>query len=156
MTNPSLKALAVHVFARFENESRCCRSTADPEFYTEEVLPTISVEKYTLRCVKYLGCDWYTLMVAGVYMSRLVGHYNTRICPRVAKFVTLTALMIASKFMDDNHYDNTYYAQVGGISLGQLNRFERVFLEKIHFDVCYDKDDLFLFHQEITTSKPFL
>jgi len=36
----------------------------------------------------------------------------------------LTAVVIATKYFDDNYYKNSFYAKLGGISLELLNEME--------------------------------
>ncbi|KAG4189173.1 hypothetical protein ERO13_A08G210700v2 [Gossypium hirsutum] len=45
----------------------------------------------------------------------------------------ITSVMVAAKFMDDQHYNNAYYAKVGGISREEMNRLEMRFLFDLDF-----------------------
>eukprot|EP00465_Bigelowiella_longifila_P000732 CAMPEP_0185282140 /NCGR_PEP_ID=MMETSP1359-20130426/67106_1 /TAXON_ID=552665 /ORGANISM="Bigelowiella longifila, Strain CCMP242" /LENGTH=80 /DNA_ID=CAMNT_0027877647 /DNA_START=712 /DNA_END=954 /DNA_ORIENTATION=- len=49
--------------------------------------------------------------------------------------LTVVALLIASKFHDDNHCSNKLFADVGGVSLEELNASEIDFLFRIQFDL---------------------
>ena len=43
--------------------------------------------------------------------------------------------MLAAKFFDDVYYTNAFYAEVGGISVEELNVLEVDFLCKIRFNL---------------------
>ncbi|CAN1246853.1 CYCP3-1 [Linum grandiflorum] len=45
----------------------------------------------------------------------------------------ITSIMLAAKFVDDAFFNNAYYARVGGISTGELNKLEMKFLFSIDF-----------------------
>jgi hypothetical protein len=55
--------------------------------------------------------------------------------------LTLVALILAVKYHEDNHYSQAYYAQVGGVSLSELNALERKFVAILEWDldVNYDR-----------------
>eukprot|EP00465_Bigelowiella_longifila_P015417 CAMPEP_0185280284 /NCGR_PEP_ID=MMETSP1359-20130426/65703_1 /TAXON_ID=552665 /ORGANISM="Bigelowiella longifila, Strain CCMP242" /LENGTH=78 /DNA_ID=CAMNT_0027875465 /DNA_START=601 /DNA_END=837 /DNA_ORIENTATION=- len=50
--------------------------------------------------------------------------------------LTLTALLLASKYRDDNHNSNRAFAVAGGIILDDLNAAEIEFLFRIGFDLA--------------------
>ncbi|KAE8687309.1 Cyclin family protein [Hibiscus syriacus] len=45
----------------------------------------------------------------------------------------ITSVLVAAKFMDDQCYNNAYYAKVGGVSREELNRLEMKFLFDLDF-----------------------
>ncbi|OMO99160.1 Cyclin-like protein [Corchorus olitorius] len=45
----------------------------------------------------------------------------------------ITSVMIAAKFMDDQCYNNAYYAKVGGVSTEEMNGLEMKFLFSLDF-----------------------
>ncbi|KAJ6289350.1 hypothetical protein OIU76_025210 [Salix suchowensis] len=47
----------------------------------------------------------------------------------------VTSVMVASKMLDDVHYNNAFYARVGGVSNAELNRLEMEFLFLLDFGV---------------------
>jgi len=50
-------------------------------------------------------------------------------------------MVLAVKYHEDNHYSQAYYAQVGGVSLTELNSMERMFVDIVEWDldVNYDR-----------------
>ncbi|RVW25504.1 Cyclin-U1-1 [Vitis vinifera] len=47
----------------------------------------------------------------------------------------VTSVMVASKMLDDVHYNNAFYARVGGVSNAELNRLELELLFMLDFGV---------------------
>ncbi|KAK4845945.1 hypothetical protein QYF36_011069 [Acer negundo] len=47
----------------------------------------------------------------------------------------VTCVMVASKMMDDVHYNNAFYARVGGVSNAELNKLELELLFLLDFGV---------------------
>ncbi|KAL0294280.1 UNVERIFIED_CONTAM: Cyclin-U1-1 [Sesamum calycinum] len=73
--------------------------------------PAISLEKYVERIYKYTKCS------------------------RRASWLLVTSVMVASKILDDVHYNNAFYARVGGVSNAELNRLELELLFLLDFGV---------------------
>jgi len=55
--------------------------------------------------------------------------------------LVLVSMVLAVKYHEDNHYSQAYYAQVGGVSLTELNSMERLFVDIVEWDldVNYDR-----------------
>ncbi|KAI4334085.1 hypothetical protein L6164_018819 [Bauhinia variegata] len=47
----------------------------------------------------------------------------------------VTSIMVASKMLDDAHYNNAFYARVGGVSNAEMNRLELELLFLLDFGV---------------------
>ncbi|GLJ18723.1 hypothetical protein SUGI_0334040 [Cryptomeria japonica] len=47
--------------------------------------------------------------------------------------LTITTVMVATKFLDDLHYNNDYFAKVGGLTLREMNILEVEFLFMLRF-----------------------
>ncbi|KAK1389015.1 Cyclin [Heracleum sosnowskyi] len=47
----------------------------------------------------------------------------------------VTAVMVAAKMLDDVHYNNTFYARVGGVTNLELNRLEIELLFLLNFEL---------------------
>lgn len=47
--------------------------------------------------------------------------------------ILLSLLAISDKFLEDLYYENTYYSQIGGISLQDLNTIEIRMLELLDY-----------------------
>lgn len=96
--------------------------------------PSIGVNKYLERIFKYTNCSPSCFVVAYVYIDQLVHrHPDQPITSLNVHRLLITSVMIAAKVLDDVHYNNAYYARVGGISIAELNRLELDLLFQLDF-----------------------
>lgn len=97
-------------------------------------LPGISVGKYLRRINRYTCCSPSCFVLGFVYIDQLV--HKQPDFPLISLNIhrlLLTSIMVATKFLDDMHYNNDFYAKVGGISVHELNILEIDFLFKLKF-----------------------
>jgi len=52
----------------------------------------------------------------------------------------ITSVMLATKFFDDETFNNLYYAKVGGLQVSELNQLEEKFLSLIDFSLTIQSD----------------
>eukprot|EP01018_Ginkgo_biloba_P011073 Gb_27032 [translate_table: standard] len=92
-------------------------------------VPDMSIERYLERIFKYVNCCPSVFVVAYAYIDRLIQfHPQFRItCVNVHRLL-ITAVMVASKFLEDLNYRNSYYARVGGLGSEEMNKLEMDFL----------------------------
>eukprot|EP00897_Mesotaenium_endlicherianum_P008322 jgi/Mesen1/7518/ME000039S06738 len=96
--------------------------------------PTISVDKYLERIYKYANCSPSCFVVAYAYMDRLIHrHPELPITSLNVHRLLVTSIMVAAKFLDDAYFNNAYYAKVGGVTTGEMNRLELEFLFRLDF-----------------------
>ncbi|KAL3615265.1 Cyclin-U1-1 [Castilleja foliolosa] len=99
--------------------------------------PAISLEKYVERIYKYTGCSPSCFVVGFVYIDRLVHKYPGSLLVSLnVHRLLVTSVMVASKILDDVHYNNAFYARVGGVSNVELNKLELELLFLLDFGVC--------------------
>ena len=90
--------------------------------------PSVTLDAYVSRLVKYLKLDEETLLTVFVYVSRLLSSGTlSSLRPANAHRLVLAGARAASKFLNDVHYDNKYYAEIGGVDLSELNFLELAF-----------------------------
>ncbi|TQD96254.1 hypothetical protein C1H46_018163 [Malus baccata] len=98
--------------------------------------PTISIHSYLQRIFKYADCSPSCFVVAYVYLDRF-----TQMQPLLpidsfsVHRLLITSVLVSAKFMDDNYYNNAYYARVGGISTQEMNLLEVDFLFGLGFQM---------------------
>jgi hypothetical protein len=93
--------------------------------------PAISVRSYLERIGQYADCSPGCFVLSMVYIDRL----GMRLSPLNVHRLLITAVCVASKFLDDSFYPNSFYAQLGGIPLEELNRLEVEFLFSLNFSL---------------------
>ncbi|KAJ4977197.1 hypothetical protein NE237_002303 [Protea cynaroides] len=98
--------------------------------------PSISIPKYLERIYKYTNCSPSCFVVGYVYIDRLVHrHPNSPVISLNVHRLLVTSVMVASKMLDDVHYDNAFYSRVGGVSNAELNRLELELLFLMDFSL---------------------
>ncbi|CAN6226941.1 unnamed protein product [Urochloa humidicola] len=112
-----------------------------------KALPAIPVRRYAERIYRYAGCSPACFVVAYVYLDRLAhggqGEEEEGDAEEAAAVVgvdsysvhrlLITAVMVATKFMDDKHYNNAYFARVGGVEVAEMNGLELELLFALRF-----------------------
>ena len=100
----------------------------------------ISIKDYMNRIHKYgpKNKDEVYLVVALVYVDKFLVSMDMRLNLFNVHRIWLVAYLLAIKFLDDDHYNNKWFASVGGIPLQELNDLEADFLHAIRFDLRLD------------------
>ena len=57
--------------------------------------------------------------------------------------------MVAAKYFDDVYYTNTFYAEVGGISVNEINNLEVDFLCRIGFNLFVSTEEFRQYYKDI-------
>ncbi|KAJ2829806.1 cyclin-like protein interacting with PHO85 [Coemansia sp. 'formosensis'] len=115
------------------------RQTSLTLFHARSV-PTIDLETYLSRIVKYCPCQSEVFLSLIVYMQQMIDRCARRRLPfTVDAFsihrLVITGVAIASKWFSDVFFTNSRYAKVGGLSVAELNNLELQFLSIIDFDL---------------------
>lgn len=98
--------------------------------------PNISIPKYLERLYKYTNCSPSCFVVGYVYIDRLGHKYPDSLLVSLnVHRLLVTSVMVASKMLDDAHYNNSFYARVGGVSNAELNKLELELLFLLDFGV---------------------
>ncbi|XP_010934119.1 cyclin-P4-1-like [Elaeis guineensis] len=99
-------------------------------------VPGISVQSYLERIFHYADCSPTCYVVAYVYLERFARrHPPVFINSFNIHRLLLTSILTAIKFMERIHYDNAYFARVGGITLMEMNNLEVNFLFGVGFEL---------------------
>merc|ERR550514_781490 len=102
-------------------ERSAARSRGDEKpltVFDSSVVPPVSIESYLRRLHKHFMCGDQCFLAALVYIDRLLGRGKIwSLTARNVHRITLTSLLIATKFLEDSFYSNGYYAKYGGIHL---------------------------------------
>lgn len=97
-------------------------------------VPNISLQNYIRRISRYSKCSNVCFCMAFTYLQRL-NQVDTayRLTRRNAHRLVLTSVLLAAKLMDDNLYNNAYWAKIGGVSASELNRLEVLLLKQLGY-----------------------
>jgi hypothetical protein len=91
--------------------------------------PTISIIEYLRRIAANIRCSEAVFTCSLVYVDRMLK--NSKDVPfnlLTMHRIVLTAILVATKYIDDVHFSNKAFAKVGGVSMRELNSSEIDFL----------------------------
>ncbi|KAI3800432.1 hypothetical protein L1987_28523 [Smallanthus sonchifolius] len=96
--------------------------------------PDMTIQSYLERIFKYTKAGPSVYVVAYVYIDRFCrSQPEFRIIGRNVHRLLITTIMVASKYVEDMNYRNSYFARVGGITTKEMNSLELDFLFLMNF-----------------------
>ncbi|CAO2840906.1 unnamed protein product [Amaranthus hypochondriacus] len=96
--------------------------------------PDMSIQSFLERIFRYTKAGPSVYVVAYVYIDRLCQNYpGFKISPSNVYRLLITTIMVASKYVEDMNYRNSYFARVGGLTTKELNKLEMDFLFLMKF-----------------------
>lgn len=102
-------------------------------FHAEKA-PLISLPRYLERVLSYAPCSNSCFIIALIYIDRIIQSNSDFILNSFSVHrMLITSVMLATKFFDDETFNNLYYARVGGLQVSELNQLEQKFLLLIDF-----------------------
>ena len=102
--------------------------------------PKVTLADYAERMCKYGACSPGCLGLALVYMDRYLRQMGERCVSGLnVHRLLLSCVLVATKHWDDTHYNNAFWAKVGGVANAELNTLERNLLTKLNFSLLVDK-----------------
>ena len=108
--------------------------------FTSSSIPNISIYDYLIRIQRYSIMEKNTLILSLIFIDRLCEYNNIILTYNNVHRILFVSIVIAIKYNEDKFYDNKYYAQIGGISLNELNKLENLFLEMCQFKLYVSSD----------------
>ena len=100
---------------------------------------------------KFARCSDSTYVVAFIYLEKVYGKILPVISSiRDAYQLILALFIIAMKYNDDRYVDNEDFADVGGISLNELNLKEIYILTILEFSVHIMTDEYERYNKKLT------
>ncbi|KAJ8904122.1 hypothetical protein NDN08_000649 [Rhodosorus marinus] len=105
----------------------------------------ISLETYVNRLYRYLDCSNVAYITALVYLRRIQFlDPRCRLTYGNIHRLYATALLIAIKYHDDEHYSNKFCAQVFGMSgLAEINELEGLMLSLLGFRMSISQEEYY-------------
>jgi len=113
-------------------------------------IPYITLKEYLERIAKYSGCSSESLVLALVYIDRIIqGSQNFIVNSYSIHRLLITSVMLAAKFFDDQYYNNAYYAKVGSVTYSEMNALEVEFLFMLNFDLFVTTETYKQYYEEL-------
>eukprot|EP00467_Chlorarachnion_reptans_P010364 CAMPEP_0114489758 /NCGR_PEP_ID=MMETSP0109-20121206/2065_1 /TAXON_ID=29199 /ORGANISM="Chlorarachnion reptans, Strain CCCM449" /LENGTH=247 /DNA_ID=CAMNT_0001666301 /DNA_START=121 /DNA_END=864 /DNA_ORIENTATION=+ len=99
--------------------------------------PSIGIGEYIQRIAQFGRCSPKVFILAVIYIDRIVRtdeslEINNLTIHRLA----ITAVVVASKFLEDKYHSNAKFARIGGTSREELNLLELEFVFRLRFELC--------------------
>ncbi|KAK9273275.1 hypothetical protein L1049_018082 [Liquidambar formosana] len=139
-----LASLIERTLARNERIAKNCTWALSKDATTRvfdcHEIPDMTIQSYLERIFRYTRAGPSVYVVAYVYIDRFCqNHQGFRINAKNVHRLLITTIMVASKYVEDMNYRNSYFARVGGLTTNELNKLELDFLFlmgfKLHVNV---------------------
>jgi len=104
--------------------------------FQTNTVPEISLPDYLKRIAWFLGCPTACFVIALEYVYRL-----SHVCPELelneysVHQIVMTCIVVATKFLDDKLFKNTFYARIAGVSVTNLSACEIRLVFFLKFDL---------------------
>ena len=93
----------------------------------------MGMREFLERFSRYAQVSPQVYVVAYAYLDRLRATAAVRVVSTNAQRLLTAAILVASKFVEDRNYKNSYFAAVGGLSAAELGALELDFLFLMRF-----------------------
>lgn len=120
-------------------ESVCEANDRNPPSFISKFhaacIPSLPILEYLTRFYEHSGSSDSAFVLAVIYIDRIQQHPDLKACSINIHRLLLTAILVATKFIDDRCYNNKYFARLGGVSLAEINSLELEFLFILGFNL---------------------
>ena len=121
----------------------------DYSLFSHKIIPKISIEDYLNRIQKYSELEDSTLIIALIYIDRLLENKNIKLSIYNVHRILFTAVLLAIKYNEDEIYENNIFAEIFGVSNKELSNLESEFLDLIEFNLFITKKIFQLYYNKI-------
>ena len=98
-------------------------------------VPAIGIQQYLCRFLQYARANEEQLVSSIIYLERFLDNSKTSLDVLSVHRLALIALVTACKFTNDNPFNNSFYARIGGLPVPELNSLELLFLSSLQFEL---------------------
>lgn len=107
----------------------------DFQKFFKDMAVSLDIENYYERLKTYFNCSPECFTISFIYIDRLIKTHKDSlllVSPNVHR-ICLTALLLATKWHDDDVHANSYYAKIGGIARQELDSLEVAMLKLMEY-----------------------
>ena len=109
--------------------------------FTSYNKPSLSVYDYLVRIATYSEAEDNTLILSLIYIDRFSELSSTILTPYNIHRIVFIAILTALKYNEDVCYGFNFYATIAGVSVKELRKLEREFIDLIKFKLYVKKED---------------
>jgi len=112
-------------------------------------VPDLPLLQYCERLQKYFRCSPACYLSALIYIDRFINNSDVTINRLTIHRLVAVSFIIAVKYYEDLHFSNSYYSQVVGIDLKEVNKLEAFMLNALNFDLSIKADQFEQYFSEL-------
>lgn len=149
----------MHTIRRNEHKERadavdCYRfgqHAQEPSVFHALQAPSITPIEYLRRLARYSFCSRSVFVAAFFYLEKIaqMEDVDLRINSLSVHRLLLTAVLLATKMIDDVLYDNAHFAKVGGLDVKELNMLELDMLKVLDFRLFIKPEEFEEFEEHL-------
>ena len=109
--------------------------------------PKVALQYFFGRIKRYTQIEKSTLIIILIYADRMCTTSGIILNPHNIHRIILGCLLLALKYNEDMYYTNKYYAEVGGLSLKEINDLEYFSFQLLDFNL-YVSDDIYIKYKQ--------
>lgn len=115
--------------------------------------PPISISEYVARVAYYAETSEEAIILSLIYIDRVIIK-NPSILLTVINVhrLFLAACLVAGKFFDDDYYNNSFYAKLGGVPTSEMNQLEKDFLGLNDYNLYVSPGDYKVYAEQMAVA----
>ena len=123
--------------------------------FESKKIPDLSINDYLKRIIKYTNCEINSLIFSLIYLDRICLK-NIDLSPfNIHKFLFAT-ILLAIKTNEDNIYRNSYYSQIAGVTLKELNLMEYNLCIILNYNFFVNEKTFNVYKKALKINIPYL
>ena len=99
----------------------------------------IPLIEYAARLQKCINSEVTSLICAIIYLDRLCQKNKIKVSPMNVHRMLFVSIVLSVKFNEDEHFSNSTFAKIGGVSVERLVEMEAAYLEGLDFSLFVEK-----------------
>lgn len=111
------------------------QTSEDLHAYDASKVPACSLERYLARWVHYTEAEDNVAVIASIYIDRACTATGLQLNQHNVHRVLLSALLLAGKWLEEQPFRMSHYAQVGAVGNSELHKLESAFLNHIGWNL---------------------
>ena len=110
--------------------------------FSTKFAPKVTLQYFFGRIKRYAQIEKSTLIIILIYADRMCTTSGIILNPHNIHRIILGCLLLAIKYNEDFYYTNKHYAEVGGLTVKEMNELEFFSFQLLDFNL-YISDDIY-------------